>query len=103
MVRKDLIILAAIVSTICAQDSSYIRESKEILDKAEVVESNRFQSTELQREFSAFATRQCADGNLARLILAPTQKDLAKAVNAVFLDLTRRDEERIALSWPSYF
>jgi hypothetical protein len=55
----------------------------------------------VRAQLTDFAKSQCAIKTLARLILAPTQGDLAAAVNATFIDLTPQSERWLASSWPS--
>jgi hypothetical protein len=96
-------VLFAMAGLIYAQDSSYTRESKLVFDQARLIEARKFEASALRKEFLAFVAGRCAGRTLARLILAPTKDDLARAVNANFLDLSPETEARIASSWPSVF
>jgi hypothetical protein len=70
-----------------AQDGSYRHESNGIRDEARVVEPKSFTSSTLTRQFRAFVSSACSGRRLVRLIVAPTDQELGKAVNfSFFLD-----------------
>jgi hypothetical protein len=86
-----------------AQDASYLRESTHIYDEARIIDQKDFAPPSLLKEFRHFATVECGRRKLARLTLAPSQNDLARAVNVSFVldDLTSEGVARIASSNPT--
>jgi hypothetical protein len=86
---------------VCAQDSTYSRGSEHVADESRLIDAQEFTMSALREESTRFVNRQCGRSTLARLILAPTQSDLGRAVNSAFMDLSPRALERMALKWPS--
>src|ERR1051326_5798379 len=67
-----------------AQDYTYVRESKGVYDEARVMPPTDFTTLRLRAQFESFVSRQCTNQKLARLVVAPTQQELAKIVNKIW-------------------
>ncbi len=95
----------ALIETCVAstQDVSYKRESSRVYDEGRVVEAKLFSPSTLLEQFRAFATAECSGRKLARLIVAPTQVELAKAINVSFVldDMTSAAIEKFVLANPA--
>lgn len=64
-----------------AGDFSYESVSKDIYDAARTVDGRKFDESTLLRTFTGFVGAECDQRKVARLIVAPSQDDLMKAVN----------------------
>ena len=101
---KKMVFGALVVASLShAQDASYKLVSTVAYDQARLIDPNMFARSILLEQFKEFVTRECSARGLARLILAPTKTDLAKAVNVHFFldDLTSAGIEKFVASSPS--
>jgi hypothetical protein len=88
LVNRLLNACVAVIS-ICAMNSSascqrftYEQASGQIVDAARIVPPNDFTQRNLHKIFEAFVVSECAATKLCRLIVAPTQSELAAAANS---------------------
>src|SRR5258708_5284435 len=68
--------LLAMAVSASAQGLSYEHESKNVYDSAKSIELSAFEPSALRERFKGFASTQCAQRKLARLIVATNQRDL---------------------------
>ncbi len=97
------VLTAVIVFPGQGQDASYSQESSHVYDEARLIPQEDFTSPSLLNEFRRFVTAECGKRTLARLILASSQGDLAKAVNVSFVldDMTSEAVARFTSSNPT--
>ena len=98
---KSLVCGAVMLRLAAAQDVSCKNESDRVSDVARTIQPSGFERSALLEAFRAWMTAECFNRPLARLTLAPSQTDLANAVNTNLLDLTSEGVNRLAMSTPS--